>query len=233
MDNLSFQTVLTILGSTSAFVVVTLVCGFAISLARLTYFQRDVLDQTSATRDRYIINGAAFLLFIALVLVIGLGLLSGILQVGRNDTIGMMLLALPILAQEVGWQSKRLYRWRLLIFVIYLVGGALFFLYSLSWRLGTADWTTFFGVLSNGAFIAIQLIVFAIAWGVISPRGLYQVDVILENGDKISGFWIGQSGEEFLLQVEDAVVVVRAAKVVRRIFRRVHPENEYSKEKTE
>jgi len=154
------ETILTALGSTSAFVAVILVCGFSLSLVRLNYFQRDVLDQMSAGRERYPIRGSAFVLFIALLLVIGLGILSGALGIGLFDVAGMALLALPIAINEFRAPNRPLRR-RAWIFIAYVTAGSILIMLLIGSRISTANWTTQLGLLSNSAVVGIQVIVFA------------------------------------------------------------------------
>jgi hypothetical protein len=218
MDNQSFQTVLTILGSTSAFIAVILICGFVISQAQLDHQQRGVLEEMTTGRERYLLRGAAFLLFVALTLIIGIGILVSVLRVGFFDLLGTALLTLPVWISEYYLGRRRSPQRRYLAFVLYVVVGVLFLMFSLIGRLDASNWATLLGILSNSAFVAVQLIVFAIGWGVMVPGVHYEVELTLEGGQKLSGRWIGQSGDDFLLQVKDTVVAVQTAKVVTRSF---------------
>lgn len=211
------EAILSILGSTSAFVAVILVCGFSISLVRLNYLQRDVLEQMSAGRERYLIRGSAFFLFVAVLIVIGLGILSSALQIGLIDLATLFLFALPTLIYELLSASRHVPR-RYWIFIAYISAGVILLLISIGSRISSADWSNQLGVLSNATFIGIQLIVFATGWGATIPGGHYRVELTLENGQTITGRWIAQNGDEFLLDADGALVAVRASKVVCRTF---------------
>ena len=218
MNDTALQTILSIVGSAGAFLAVIIVCGYSINLVRLNYHQRDVLEHLSAARERYLLNGAAFVLFVVLVLVIGLGLLAGALQISAVDILGTLVLVGPVWINEYLLQRRASVRRHYILFLLYVSIGTVFLLLSTAGRLSGADWTTLVGVLSNAAFIGIQLIIFAIGWGVTAPSGRYQVDLKLESGEIISGYWLAQVGDEFALQVEDKVVAVRVSKVVSRTF---------------
>jgi hypothetical protein len=220
MDPSLLQLLLAIIGSTGLFIAVVLVCGFAMNLGRLTSDQRDLIEQVMDSRQRFLINGAGFILFFTIILLIGLGVLTYTLRVAIGDILITVLLILPVLIQQTRWKKATFLIGSLVPFIIYVTAGSIFLLLSIGIRIATTNPANWLELTANVAVTIMQLVIFAIGWGILTGNSRFKVELFLENDQKIEGDWITQNGDQYFIQIDESVVTVNANKVIRRVFRR-------------